>query len=47
MSSYAKAVLWSVEKGIINGTSANAFELDMNVMCGQIMTFLYRHFVKQ
>lgn len=39
---YSKAVLWAVEKGITNGTSANKFSPDMICSRSQIVTFLYR-----
>ena len=39
---YYKAVLWAVEKGITNGTSANKFSPDATCTRAQIVTFLYR-----
>ena len=39
---YSKAVLWAVENGITNGTSANTFSPDANCTRAQIVTFLYR-----
>lgn len=39
---YFKAVLWAVENGITNGTSANTFSPDGSVTRGQMMAFLYR-----
>jgi len=38
----AKAVSWAVEKGVTNGTSAEAFSPDKTCTRGQIVTFLYR-----
>lgn len=38
-----EAVLWAVEKGITNGTSATTFSPDAIVTRGQTVTFLYRH----
>ena len=40
---YYKAVLWAVEKGITNGTSATTFSPDMTCTRGQIMTFVWRY----
>ena len=39
---YYKAVLWAVEKGVTNGTSADKFSPDATCTRGQIVTFLYR-----
>ena len=39
---YYKAVLWAVEKGVTNGTSADKFSPDSTCTRGQIVTFLYR-----
>ena len=39
---YTDAVLWAVEKGITNGTSATTFSPDEDCTRAQIMTFLYR-----
>ena len=39
---YYKAVLWAVENGITNGTSATTFSPNDNVTRGQLITFLYR-----
>ena len=39
---YFNAVLWAVEKGITNGTSANKFSPDATCTRAQIVTFLYR-----
>ena len=39
---YYKAVLWAVENGITNGTSATAFSPDDTVTRSQIVTFLWR-----
>jgi hypothetical protein len=40
---YYNAVLWAVEKGITNGTSATTFSPDATVNRGQTVTFLYRY----
>ena len=40
---YAKAVLWAVEKGITNGTSAAAFTPGNSCTRAQVVTFLYRY----
>ena len=37
-----KAVLWAVEQGITNGTSATTFSPDQTCTCGHILTFLWR-----
>ena len=39
---YYHAVLWAVEQGITNGTSATIFSPEQNVTRGQMLTFLYR-----
>ncbi len=39
---YYKAVLWAVEKGITNGTSANTFSPDATCTRAQVVTFLWR-----
>ena len=43
---YYQAVLWAVEKGITNGTSATTFNPDGNCTRSQIVTFLYRAVTK-
>ena len=40
---YYDAVLWAVENGITDGTSATTFEPDKECTRGQIVTFLYRN----
>lgn len=40
---YHDAVLWAVEKGVTNGTSAATFSPDQSCTRGQIVTFLYRY----
>ena len=40
---YYKAVLWAVEKGITNGTSATTFSPDEPCTRGQVVTFLHRY----
>ena len=40
---YCDAVLWAVEKGITNGTSAATFSPNATVNRGQTVTFLYRY----
>lgn len=40
---YYDAVLWAVEKGITNGTSASTFSPDATVTRSQTVTFLYRY----
>ena len=42
-SYYGKAVLWAVEKGITNGTSATTFSPDDTCTRAQAVTFLYRY----
>ena len=39
---YYEAVLWAVEKGITNGTSADEFSPDAVVTRAQVVTFLWR-----
>ncbi len=39
---YYKAMLWAVEKGVTNGTSARAFSPNDICTRGQVATFLYR-----
>ncbi len=39
---YTDAVLWAVENGITNGTSATTFEPNATLTRGQVVTFLYR-----
>ncbi len=39
---YYDAVLWAVENGITNGTSATTFSPDANVSRAQMVTFLWR-----
>ncbi len=39
---FAQPVLWAVEKGITNGTSANAFSPNQTCTVAQILTFLSR-----
>ncbi|MBQ2888478.1 MAG: S-layer homology domain-containing protein [Firmicutes bacterium] len=39
---YYDAVLWAVENGITNGTSADTFGPDADCTRGQIVTFLWR-----
>ena len=41
-SYYEKAVLWAVEKGVTNGTSATTFTPDRTCNEGEILTFLWR-----
>ena len=41
-SFYEKAVLWAVENGITNGTSANYFSPEKNCNRAEIVTFLWR-----
>lgn len=41
-SYYYNAVLWAVEQGIVNGTSATTFSPNMNCSRGQIVTMLWR-----
>ena len=39
---YYDAVLWAVENGVTNGTSANTFSPDMDCTRAQMVTFLWR-----
>lgn len=39
---YFKALLWAIENGITNGTSATTFSPDATCTRGQMVTFLYR-----
>ena len=39
---YYKAVLWAVEQGITNGTSATTFGPEQSCTRGQVVTFLWR-----
>ena len=41
-SYYYKAVLWAVEEGITNGTTATTFSPNATVTRSQVVTFLYR-----
>ena len=43
---YTEAVQWAVEQGITNGTSATTFSPDTTCTRAQMVTFLYRYFVK-
>jgi alpha-tubulin suppressor-like RCC1 family protein len=43
---YAGAVAWAVSEGITSGTGNNTFSPNTTCTRGQIVTFLYRHFVK-
>lgn len=43
---YSEAVLWAVSKGITNGTSKTLFEPEGICTRAQIVTFLYRYFVR-
>ena len=43
---YAQAVCWAVQKGITNGTTATTFSPEKPCTRAQIMTFLYRYYVK-
>ena len=43
---YAQAVCWAVQKGITNGTTATTFSPNNPCTRAQIMTFLYRYYVK-
>lgn len=42
-SYYGKAVLWAIEKGITNGTSATTFSPEATCTRAQAVTFLYRY----
>ncbi|MBQ3379922.1 MAG: S-layer homology domain-containing protein [Clostridia bacterium] len=39
---FYKPVLWAVEQGITNGTTASAFSPDQTCSCAHIITFLWR-----
>ena len=43
---YGPAVLWAVENGITNGMSANEFGVNTTCNRAQVVTFLYRTYVK-
>ena len=43
---FGSAVLWAVERGITNGTSATTFDPDDTCTRAQVVTFLYRDIVK-
>ena len=43
---YGPAVLWAVENGITNGMSANEFGVNSTCNRAQVVTFLYRTYVK-
>ena len=43
---YTEAVQWAVENDITNGTSATTFSPDATCTRAQMVTFLYRYFVK-
>ena len=43
---YAGAVGWAVANGITNGTGDNTFSPNATCTRAQIVTFLYRDFVK-
>ena len=43
---YAESVLWAVENGITDGTSETTFSPDEACTRAQMVTFLYRYFVK-
>jgi hypothetical protein len=43
---YYKAMLWAVENGITNGTTATKFSPNDPCTRGQIVTFLYRYMVE-
>ena len=43
---FGSAVLWAVEKGITNGTSAATFDPEDTCTRAQVVTFLYRDIVK-
>ena len=42
-SYYEKAVVWAIEQGITEGTSATTFSPDMICTRGQIVTFMWRN----
>lgn len=43
---YYDAVLWAVKEGVTNGTSATTFSPDNPCTRAQMVTFLYRYYVK-
>ena len=43
---FGSAVLWAVEKGITNGTSATTFDPEDTCTRAQVVTFLYRNVLK-
>ena len=43
---YKTAVCWALSKNITTGTSANTFNPDVSCTRGQIVTFLYRDFMR-
>ncbi len=43
---YGEAVMWAVANGVTSGTSDTTFSPDATCTRGQIVTFLYRFFVK-
>ena len=45
-ASYRNAVLWAVENGITNGTSATTFSPNKTCTRGQVVTFLYNALAK-
>ena len=44
---FGSAVLWAVEKGITNGTSATTFDPEDTCTRAQVVTFLYRNVLKE
>ena len=44
---FGSAVLWAVEKGITNGTSATTFAPEDTCTRAQVVTFLYRNVLKE
>ena len=44
---FGSAVLWAVEKGITNGTSATTFDPEDTCTRAQVVTFLYRDVLKE
>ena len=45
-SYYYKAVLWAVENGITTGLTENTFEPNKSCTRSEVVTFLYRQFIK-
>ena len=43
---YGEAVMWAVANGVTSGTSDTTFSPNATCTRGQIVTFLYRFFVK-